>query len=254
MNYSTIFNKDLYSLLFNNNEVKILYKNELVDSTTLMPCEITSDISIIEDIKLILNKFINKDLSVKNDCINIPIYINKLFEIICNKENKENKENKVLCSDSCYNILNLHNTIFNEIFNNIHHMQKENLKEINDFINTHDVIISYEKDNILLRYIIVMFINNFNSIINYNSYCCAGKIYVMYRFYNFLVKNRFYMDDIEKFKLEKLNENNRFDIEKFKVITLNKINGIKLDIERHYKHLIIYNEINKVFDEITKYT
>ena len=225
MEYSSIFNKDSYSLLFKNNVVKKLYKNQLIENAC---CE-------DKNIQLILNKFINKDLSVRNDCINIPIYINKLFEIICNKEN-----------NSCHKVL--HDIIFNEILNNIREMEKASLKNINDFINTHDVIILDKKDNTLLRYIIV----NFNSITNFYSYCYISKIYIMYRFYNFLVKNRFYIDDLEKFKLEKLNENNKFDIEEFKLLTLNKINDIKLDIERHYKHLIIYNEINKVFDEILK--
>jgi hypothetical protein len=211
MEYSSIFNKDSYSLLFNNNEVKILYKNEL------------TDISIIEDknIKLILNKFMKKDLSVKNDCINIPIFINKLFEIICNKENK------VSCNDSCHKVLNiaLHDTIFNEIFNKIDEREQISLKIMNDYINIHDVVILDQKNNTLIKYIIQ----------DFNLFCPISKIYLMYRFYNFLIKNRFYMDDTEKFRLS----------------TLDKINEIRIDIEP-YKQLLVYNEINKVFDEFEK--
>ena len=209
MEYSSIFNKDLYSLLINNNEVKILYKNQLIDNAC---CE-------DKNIQLILNKFINKDLSVKNDCINIPIFINKLFEIICNK----NKIN----NDSCHKVLNisLHDTIFNEIFNRIDEKEQISLKIINDYINIHDVVILDQKNNTLIKYIIQ----------DFNLFCPISKIYLMYRFYNFLIKNRFYMDNTEKFRLS----------------TLDKINEIRIDIEP-YKQLLIYNEINKVFDEFEK--
>jgi len=218
MEYSSIFNKNSYSLLITNNEVKILYKNQLVDFASKTPCRTISNIDN-NKIEIILNKFINKNLSVKNDCINIPIYINKLFEIICNK----NKIN----NDNCHKILNiaLHDTIFNEILNNIDIREQVSLKIMNDYINIHDVIILDQENKTLLKYIIV----------NFDLYSPISRIYIMYRLYNFLIKNRFYMDNTEKFKLS----------------TLDKIIEIRLDIEP-YKHLLIYNEINRVFDEFEK--
>jgi hypothetical protein len=94
MNYSDIFNNDSFSLIFINDDVKILYKKKLITNLD----------NVDNQIQNIITKFINKDLTVKNDCTNIPNLQWKLFEIKCNKIN--NIDNTKNIDNIIYKIIN----------------------------------------------------------------------------------------------------------------------------------------------------
>jgi hypothetical protein len=204
MEYSSIFNKNLYSLLINNNEVKILYKNELADLS-----------NIDDDCKLILNKFINKDLSVRNDCINIPIFINKLFEIVCNKDGKFEKELK--------NPSESKDIMFEEILNNINDIEKERLKKFCDGINITDKATNEKEEAI-------RFVKNILE--NFEGFPKIAKIYLVYRMYNYLNKNKSFV----------------YNHTQFRITTIGKINDFEKEIEK-FNNFIIYNKIKESFKD-----
>jgi hypothetical protein len=201
MEYSSIFNKDSYSLLINNNEVKILYKNGLFDLSNIYD----------EQIKLILNKFINKDLSVKNDCINIPIFINKLFEIVCTKDGKF--KNSSGSKDS----------MFEEILNNINDTEKERLNNFCDEIN----IIDKTTNN---KEYIINFCEKISN--NIERFPEIAKIYLIYRLYNYYYKNKFFV----------------YYHNQFRITVLGQINEYEVDVEE-FNNFIIYNKTKELFKD-----
>jgi len=141
----------------------------------------------------ILNKFINKDLSLQYYCKNIPTHYWKLFEIKCLKNDK-----------NAYYKLNVDYKEFNDIINNNNDNDNNNELEIyklemisylddndvNIFLNYNNlndnnilknIIINTNNNNIILKiyYINMFFINNinnmntnyYNDLKEYISYC-----------------------------------------------------------------------------------
>lgn len=101
ISFNTLFKSNLdFTIVFNKDQVNILYKNNLVEKSEFgkikedliknklnyLP-EITE--LYVDNIIRVIDKFMNKDLSVKYYCVDIPVPYWKLFEIKCKKSNHQ---------------------------------------------------------------------------------------------------------------------------------------------------------------------
>ena len=98
IDFNTIFRTNLdFSLIFTDNDVNILYKNKRINDITMLN-DISKDLIetkkdylpcinklYIDTIIVIIKSFINKNLLVKYNCLNIPLPYWNLFEIKCKK-------------------------------------------------------------------------------------------------------------------------------------------------------------------------
>ena len=99
VDFNTLFKSNLnFIFVFNEDDITILYNNKCVTDNNLSEIKFNLihdnliDLPPINELYIdnlldVLNKFINKDLSVKYYCINIPEPYWKLFEIKCKKIN-----------------------------------------------------------------------------------------------------------------------------------------------------------------------
>jgi hypothetical protein len=106
VSFNNLFKSNLdFTLVFNNDDVNILYKNKKVELKDLVSIkedllenklkhlpEITE--LFVDNVIKVIGKFMNKDPSVKYHCVNIPEPYWKLFEIKCKKANKQFDNNQ----------------------------------------------------------------------------------------------------------------------------------------------------------------
>lgn len=97
VDFNTLFKSNLdFIIIFKDDDINILYKNKCINDNNLS--EIKSDLLknklnnlppitelYVNNILDVITKFINKDVSVKYYCTNIPAPYWKLFEIKCKK-------------------------------------------------------------------------------------------------------------------------------------------------------------------------
>ena len=136
--FNKLFKGDLgFSLIFNNDNVVILYEDKRItkfDLDNILSNIKNHNTEYIKNIKITLDKFMNKDLSVKYNCINIPEYYWKLFEMKCFKNNKN--------ADVVYNqYIDIHNIMFPSL------QQEENKIEYDKYPIYKLEILNYLNDN-----------------------------------------------------------------------------------------------------------
>lgn len=118
ISYNNLFDKYNLSLIFRNDDIIILHNNKKIildDFKEIVMNDYQLPICpklYTDNIMTIINKFINKDITVKYNCINIPLPYLNLFEIKCKKINEH--------QDISYyeNIINKKQTTKIEIKNN----------------------------------------------------------------------------------------------------------------------------------------
>ncbi len=98
VDFNTVFKSNMeFTLVFNQDDVVVLYKNKPVSSNSLEQIKqdlISNNFNFppitelyVDNICQVISKFINKDISVQYYCANIPLPYWKLFEIKCKKSN-----------------------------------------------------------------------------------------------------------------------------------------------------------------------
>jgi hypothetical protein len=111
IDFSILFKSELgFTLVFNQDDIVILYKNKKIIQSDLK--QIKSDLTInisndippisilyLDNIIQVIEKFINKDISVQYYCSNIPQHYLKLFEIKCKKANTITTDIKLKCEE-----------------------------------------------------------------------------------------------------------------------------------------------------------
>jgi hypothetical protein len=209
--YNEIFNKNQYSLIFINDNINILYKNELVTNI--------NDNDINEQTKNIITKFINKDITVKDDCCNIPVLQWKLFEIKCSK-------NKLTIKD-CNDMYFLSDSDEIKEFINDNDWYNGELEKFIEYINESKIIYNNE--------------SSLKNVIKYNrqfiDYCVFFKlnkkvlIYMYYYLYTFTKKHiEYYPNKLLLTVQQKIIETKEHihDIKKYKLydILLSTINNL----------------------------
>jgi len=189
IDYNEIFkSKFELSLIFNKNEILILYKNTLLDLEKINIKEELLKNNLdnlpkypklyLETLLNILNKLKLKDLSVIYNCINIPVPLWKLYEIKCRKINKDlshiNPELEKIKNGDIYKTITL------DISENENKKEKKEIKEIKkdekDEIYRMEIL-SYLNDqevNFFLENINIIDDLYRNSNINDNSYALSG--------------------------------------------------------------------------------
>lgn len=109
--FNTLFKSNMeFSLVFNQDDVVVLYKNKVVGPENLE--EIKSSLIrnnqqnfplitelYVDNICQVITKFMNKDISVQYYCANIPTPYWKLFEIKAKKSNGNTKEIHEKCQE-----------------------------------------------------------------------------------------------------------------------------------------------------------
>lgn len=100
INFNDIFKSQLnFSIVFKYDKIIIFHNNIVIDSKNIknirekISCLINLSIKnfYIDNIINIIIKFINKELSVRFNCINIPVEYWKLFKIKCIKHDKDSE-------------------------------------------------------------------------------------------------------------------------------------------------------------------
>jgi hypothetical protein len=181
---SLIFVNDNVSILYNKKQINIYeFKNILLE-------QYYDSLPIVNTIYVdtfinIINKFINKDLSVQYNCKNIPIHYWKLFEIKCLKINKN--QYNVFSHIIDHNIEEfetfkleilsyLNDEEIDIFFNNINDLNNNNINEILlvlvSIINNiqNNIILKIYYINMYFYYIIKYNNNNLNIINNLKEY------------------------------------------------------------------------------------
>ncbi len=111
VDFNTLFKSDMdFTLVFNQDDIVILYKNKQVTQDNLE--QIKQDLIsnklknfppitelYVDNICQVISQFINKDISVQYYCSNIPLPYWKLFEIKCKKPNGISKETHMKCNE-----------------------------------------------------------------------------------------------------------------------------------------------------------
>lgn len=111
VDFNTLFKSNMeFSLVFNQDDVVVLYKNKVVGPDNLE--EIKSSLIknnqqnfplitelYVDNICQVITKFMNKDISVQYYCGNIPVPYWKLFEIKVKKSNTNTKEIHEKCQE-----------------------------------------------------------------------------------------------------------------------------------------------------------
>lgn len=199
ISFEKMFKSDLgFNLLFHEDEVIILYKNERVklDNLDNIKSEIIDKyadtdnlITVIPRMNIIniIKKFIEKDLSVKYICKDIPIAYWRLFQIKCNKSNTidnsqyyetiingtqyknktiEIKENKDIENDQIYRM---------EIMNYIEEEDMDKFFGYLEYLDQMPITFDPEKMNttysiLYIRTILSFIRENNNTISNYYLY------------------------------------------------------------------------------------
>jgi hypothetical protein len=217
--YNEIFNNQSFSLIFNNEDINILYKNKLI--TNLDNIDI--------NIKNIITKFINKDLSVINDCSNIPNLQWKLFEIKCKKINKINNIDNII-----YKIINSYyiddttkDIINNFIEYNINFHKNDNSTPLSD-----NEIIQYMRKYIDIQQRLLIIDVKVKSCIYWYFYNFVFKIMYYIHKYNHL-KNVIIqkMAEVKKYLIDTYSSS-KFELYDDLLLVINKLENVLVDLEQ----------------------
>jgi len=168
--FNSMFKSNLdFTLFFKDDEIIILYKNIQIDLNNLV--DIKTDLIstklnylpvitelYVNNILNVIEKLINKNISVKYHLTNFPIPYWNLFEIKCKKTNSNQlnqyKHLETIINGKIYQpnnndiqIIKQHEKIESELNENLMQIEESEKKELKDIDNYHRIeIISYLND------------------------------------------------------------------------------------------------------------
>lgn len=243
IDFNSIF-KSKFSIIFNNDDINIYYKNIKLSCTDLDYIKDIENIPIIpnyyiDNLRNIITKFINKNLSVKFNCINIPIEYWKLFEIKC-KKNNSNVIDIYKDYDNLQQIIN--GTYYNEKINNsqITKLIDEELRleilcylddtELEKFHKRCNIINKIETDGYDVSKIESNLKTLFDIFVGFNNK--IYKIFIINIIYKYITIN-----------------NNILQNKNFKTTVVNKMNEMKKEIKNiNFPELKLFIDIEKTFN------
>lgn len=243
IDFNSIF-KSKFSIIFNNDDINIYYKNIKLSCTDLDYIKDIENIPVIpnyyiDNLRNIITKFINKNLSVKFNCINIPIEYWKLFEIKC-KKNNSNVIDIYKDYDNLQQIIN--GTYYNEKINNsqITKLIDEELRleilcylddtELEKFHKRCNIINKIETDGYDVSKIESNLKTLFDIFVGFNNK--IYKIFIINIIYKYITIN-----------------NNILQNKNFKTTVVNKMNEMKKEIKNiNFPELKLFIDIEKTFN------
>lgn len=238
-------NKFEFSLLFNNDNIIVFYKNiKIIDHDNIKDIVFSEKKDYLPEyynlyfnnIFNVISKFINKDISVKYNCLNIPLPYLNLFIIKCNKTNNINDNSIVYLS-----IINGH--YYKE-------PEQKNIINDNNDDNTHRFeVMSYLDDiNLSLFLDITKLIDEKHKdilnmvkseLVKYIDFLLSSLHSTNNKIFKIYIVNQI-------FKTLLINTTIIYSHNEFRKVVYNKINEISTDV----KNIVSYNSELKLIDDI----